>query len=270
MAPLHGASAGALLCLLLCLLFVLNVTPTETFASVGYDRETLLRIRAEVGGISRVIPELRCNDFLDCPTRETRTRKHRGRRSGVRVRQRECPFKPPLPSIYLANMQSLRKKVDELLARIQFQREARDCSVFCLTETWLKCNVLDSAFQPPGFSVFRTDRSKDATGKKKGGGVCFLVNEKWCADTVVVNKTCTADLECLVVKCRPFHLPREFPAVFLIAVYIHPRADARRLSMNWLRSFINLRAHTQMWFLFRSAILITATSSQFVPTFISM
>lgn len=56
--------------------------------------------------------------------------------------------------------------------------------------------------------------------------MCLLVNEKWCTNTTVMNKTCTTSLECLAIKCRPFYLPREFPAIFLIAVYIHPRADA--------------------------------------------
>lgn len=142
------------------------------------------------------------------------------------VRLRECASKILLPSVYLANMQSLPNKVDELLSRIQSQREARNCSAFCLTETWLDNNVPDAAIQPRGFSVFRSNRLKESTGKSKGGGVCFFINESWCTDTTVMEKICTANLECLVIKCRPFYLPREFSAVFLLAVYIHPRADA--------------------------------------------
>lgn len=79
----------------------------------------------------------------------------------------------PLPSIYLVNVQSLPNKTDDQLSRIKTQCEARDCSVFCLTETWLHSGVPDSSFRPPGFSVHRSDRVKERTGKSKGGGVFF-------------------------------------------------------------------------------------------------
>lgn len=111
----------------------------------------------------------------------------------MKLRSRQSRI--PLPSIYLANVQSLPNKTDDLLNRIKAQREARDCSVFCLTETWLHSGVPDSSFQPPGFSVHRSDRVKERTGKSKGGGVCFLINELWCTDCVIVNKTCNVNLE---------------------------------------------------------------------------
>lgn len=44
---------------------------------------------------------------------ELRPRK-RGRREGIRSRIRKRPFKPPLPSIILANVHSLRNKMDLL------------------------------------------------------------------------------------------------------------------------------------------------------------
>lgn len=55
--------------------------------------------------------------------------------------------------------------------------------------------------------------------------MCFLINDIWCTDCVIVNKTCNANLECLLVKCRPFYLPREFSVMYLCAVYIHPKAN---------------------------------------------
>lgn len=30
-----------------------------------------------------------------------------------------------------------------------------------------------------------------------------------------------------MIKCRPFYLPREIPAAFIVAVYAHPRANAK-------------------------------------------
>ena len=51
-----------------------------------------------------------------------RHRRRRGRRSGLPVRLRT--HHPPLPSILLlANVQSLDNKVDEIRARVAFQRD---------------------------------------------------------------------------------------------------------------------------------------------------
>ena len=46
-----------------------------------------------------------------------------------------------------------------------------------LTETWLAWDMLSESVQPTGFSVLRADRNKHLSGKKKGGGVCFMIND---------------------------------------------------------------------------------------------
>ncbi len=62
--------------------------------------------------------------------------RRRGKRAGVLVRLRRSAFRPPLPTILVANGQALDNKLCELRARISYQRETRDCCVICLTETW--------------------------------------------------------------------------------------------------------------------------------------
>ncbi len=70
--------------------------------------------------------------------------------------------------------------MDDLRARISFQRDIRDCNIICLSETWLTPSVPDTAVTPSdNFSVLRMDRTAEA-GKSKGGGVCFMTNKKWC------------------------------------------------------------------------------------------
>ncbi len=92
-----------------------------------------------------------------------RRRKHRGRRAGIRNRLRKRAHSPPLPSILLANVQSLENKMDDLRARISFQRDIRDCNIFCLTKTWLTTSVPDTAVTPSdNFSVLRMDRTAKA------------------------------------------------------------------------------------------------------------
>ncbi len=117
------------------------------------------------------------NDHLN---NRRRRRKHRGRRAGICNRLRKRAHSPPLPSILLANVQSLENKIDDLRARISFQRAIRDCNILCLTETWLTPTVPDTTVTPSDkFSVLRMDRTAEA-GKTKGGGVCFMINKKWC------------------------------------------------------------------------------------------
>ncbi len=46
--------------------------------------------------------------------------------------------------------------MDDLRARISFQRDIRDCIIICLTETWLTPSVPDTAVTPSdNFSVLR-------------------------------------------------------------------------------------------------------------------
>lgn len=64
MAPRQGAVARALLCAV-CFMFVVVF---DALATLSYGRETLLRIREEVCGLSFVNIALRCADFDVCPT----------------------------------------------------------------------------------------------------------------------------------------------------------------------------------------------------------
>ncbi len=117
--------------------------------------------------------------------------------------------------------------MDDLRARISFQRDIRDCNILCLTETWLTRSVPDMAVTPSDyFSVLRMDRTAEA-GKTKGGGVCFMINKKWCdpRNISILSRSCSPQLEHLSIICRPFYLPREFSSIVATAVYIPPQAD---------------------------------------------
>ncbi len=56
------------------------------------------------------------------------------------------------------------------------------------------------------------DRTAEA-GKTKGGGVCFMINKKWCDPRNVS-----------IIFC-PFYLPWEFSSIVVTAVFILPQAD---------------------------------------------
>ncbi len=87
--------------------------------------------------------------------------------------------------------------------------------------------VPDSAIELTGFSVHRSDRMKELTGKSRGGGVCFFINNSWCDERNLhsIKSFCSPDLEFHMLLCRPFWLPREFTAILITAVYIPPQAN---------------------------------------------
>ena len=111
-----------------------------------------------------------------CERRRRKTK--RGSRAGLLVRLRKRENRPPLPSILLANVQSIENKLDQLRSRIAFQRDIKNCNVFILTETWLNPAIPDSAIVPEGFTIFRQDQTVNS-GKSKGGGVCIMINKNW-------------------------------------------------------------------------------------------
>ncbi len=57
--------------------------------------------------------------------------------------------------------------------------------------------------------------------------MCLYVNKRYCSSSseTVRERICTKDADILSVSLRPFHLPREFPQLFVTTVYIHPRAN---------------------------------------------
>ncbi len=238
MAPSMAAvwRAPRKLCRFLYVLFVFLLFYVLDVVSITvYDRDTLLNIGSFVAQRKPDFEFLNAGGlFTDTasepfvwntrPRRKKRSRK-RGKRAGVLVRLRRRAFRPPLPTILLANVQSLDNKLCELRARISYQRETRECCVICLTETWMSAMVPDSAIELTGFSVHRSDRTKELTGKSRGGGVCFFINNSWCDEIHSIKSFCSPDLEFHTLLCRPFWLPREFTAIIITAVYIPPQAN---------------------------------------------
>ncbi|ONI45398.1 hypothetical protein AN641_04275 [Candidatus Epulonipiscioides gigas] len=116
--------------------------------------------------------------------------------------------------------------MDEIRLKLTQQRETRNCGALIFTETWLHNNILDEALALDGRSLFRADRTQDS-GKTRGGGLCVYINDAWCTGAVRVDGKCSPDVEFLLLRCRPYYLPREFTSVFVAAVYIPPDANSK-------------------------------------------
>ncbi len=149
----------------------------------------------------------------------------RGKCGGIRARLAANPHKPAIPTIVLANVRSLDNKLDYIRLLRSTQRTVRDCCAFVFTETWLNNSVPDCAIQLDQLTFYRADRALVEGGKTRGGGLCVYINDAWCRNAVVVCKHCSSLVEFMIIKCRPFYLPREYTAILLVAVYIPPSSN---------------------------------------------
>ena len=114
-----------------------------------------------------------------------------GGRTPVKPRLRRIP----LPSIILANVQSLRNKTDELQANSNYLHEYRNACIMAFSETWLSSRDSDADLSISGFGApVRLDRDAESTGKSQGGGVC--------SNITVRESICTADIELLSLFAR--------------------------------------------------------------------
>ena len=102
-------------------------------------------------------------------------RQHKwGERGGLHARLKACASRPPLPSLLLANLQSLQNKLDELRARNTAHWEISECYALIFPESWLSDKITDCAVLLQTHSVNRGDWTT-ASGKANGGGVCVCV-----------------------------------------------------------------------------------------------
>nr|XP_049617809.1 uncharacterized protein LOC125993017 isoform X1 [Syngnathus scovelli]XP_049617810.1 uncharacterized protein LOC125993017 isoform X1 [Syngnathus scovelli] len=116
--------------------------------------------------------------------------------------------------------------MDELLLLTSRNTDFSRSAALCFVETWLSERTPHHAMELAGFRLTRADRSAELSGKSKGGGLCFYINERWCTDVMVLKEFCSPLLETLFINCRPFYSPREFSSIVMAAVYIPPHARA--------------------------------------------
>jgi len=197
----------------------------------SYDRDTLLTIGDSMNTDQKHVFRDEANELTETATTTTTNepwrQRRRGCRAGARKRLRLRPTRLTLPSILLANVQSLENNMDELSVRMAKRKELRDCNIICLTETCLGEATPDHAIALAGYSIFRQDRTNELTGKGEGGGVCFLVNNSWCTpgNMYPLDSSCSPDLEYISIICLPIWSPREIPAVIVYAVSIPTSAN---------------------------------------------
>ena len=148
--------------------------------------------------------------------------KKRGSRGGIRNKLRQLKWQGkvriPLPTILLSNARSLIKNFDHLES-ISNQKLLHDCCIFAFTETWFTSNISDQQIDLSGYTVIRADRSLDSSGKTKGGGLSFYINDNWARSVKVISNHIEPNLEMLSICVRPYWSPREISCIVLLLVH---------------------------------------------------
>lgn len=121
--------------------------------------------------------------------RRCKRKQKRGKRASVRARPKANPSKPPLLSIFLANICSIQNKIDEIRLQLTSKRTLVDCCCMIFSEMWLNNSIPEEAIELAGCTTYRADQTKDS-GKKNRGVLCVYINNCWCSDIVITERHC--------------------------------------------------------------------------------
>lgn len=118
-----------------------------------------------------------------------------GKQAGICAGLKGSPFKPPLPSLYVTNTQSMLQKTYELRLRIT-THTVNSCVLFFF-KTWLNVGILEEAIEPQGRFVYRSDWTAESGGVKCGG-MCIYVCNTLCSSSAITGQLCSLDLEFII------------------------------------------------------------------------
>ena len=170
-------------CIFVCFfIFFVTYFAHNVAAFVSYDPKKLWKMRTLFTHLGLdeeyLFNELDKRDLFQTPKqalipvicRRKRRKRFRGKRSGCLVRNCRRVANLPLPSVLLANVQSLDNKLDKLKASISYQQDIKNCNILCFSESWLNNDM--NNIQLVDCTLYRQDRTA-ASGKTRGGGLCI-------------------------------------------------------------------------------------------------
>ena len=74
----------------------------------------------------------------------------------------------------MGNMRSLAKKMDELKVLAWTNLEFWQCSLMCVSETWLQKHISNFNVSLSGFQTIKADRDVKRRRNSEGGGIAVL------------------------------------------------------------------------------------------------
>ena len=96
-----------------------------------------------------------------------------------------------------------------------------DFSFVCLSETWLRSDVLDGELFPENITVYRADRDFAACGKSRGGGVLLAHNAQLKSERLLLTKF-NFPLTIDIVAATVLSFSRK---ITFIVIYVPPDVD---------------------------------------------
>lgn len=132
---------------------------------------------------------------------------------------------------WFSRAQSTSTKVPERVLCIGFHRIVAHCMY-----PWWGCGVLrQDSIEWTTLKMF---------GKKRADGFCVYINNDLFTDHTAWESYRSVALEYLLLKFRPFYLPREFSVGFIVAFCVPPQANAK-LALAQLHTAITKQQDTQ-------------------------
>ncbi len=112
------------------------------------------------------------------------------------------------------------------MTKIKVKKKAADWAAQIWSTRPMRYSPVQADQKKPNWAATRPIW-QHCTGKSRGGGVCFYINNLWCDERNIhsIKSFCSPDLEFHMLLCRPFWLPREFTLIIITAVYIPPQAN---------------------------------------------
>ena len=111
---------------------------------------------------------------------------------------------------------SLANYMTELLGRLNYQWDIKNCNILCFMELWL--NDDNTNIQLAGYTMYLQHRTA-ASGKTRGCGLCIFVNNSWCTISKEVSSYCSPEVKFLMISCRPHYLPSVF--IYTLCSCVH-------------------------------------------------
>lgn len=71
-------------------------------------------------------------------------------------------------------------RIKQIISQVNYQPDVRNCNILCFTKTWLTHCIPYNSIQPEESLSFHHTCKTDESGKKKTGGINFMVNSNWC------------------------------------------------------------------------------------------
>lgn len=132
-----------------------------------------------------------------------------------------------ISTLIMGDVLSLANKMEALTALTRYQKEFKECSVMCFTESWL--HQVYTMFPSRAFRMRgQTETTPRAISEKEGGLLFLLItNGVILVKLMTKERMWCLDIELLAVGLHLYYLPREMSHAIVMAICVPSSANSR-------------------------------------------